>query len=203
MREIRHDIYTDPSKFQLVMIPCSCYQKKDGTAPTQKDSYLSKFVEMNPNLLSEIGKGVEEYGNCPAVLSHIEGTPFPTKFATFPVTPTGLRAENPDQYVFQRLQGKFKEYSLLPGWTLVPRSDMVEFSSIKLAEIIKYYKLTKIAIPFELFTLDREDRDDYNRIRNIMEKHLGNEVFIVTKPVESQGGTVHSGMVSSTVEFED
>ena len=79
---------------------------------------------------------------------------------------------------------------------------MVEFSAIKLAEIIQYYKLTKVAIPFEMLTLDREDRDDYNRIRNIMQKYLKEEVYMVSQPQDGEQGTVQSA-VSSTVTYEE
>ena len=202
MQEIRSNIFTDAGKFDLICLPCSCYQKKDGTVAAPKEGFLQQLVEKCPSLLSEIGKGVEKYGNCPAMLSSIPNTPKPTKFITFPVAPSGFRAENPNDYVFQRLQGKFKEYALLPGWAIVPRSDMVEFSAIKLAEIIKYYKLKKVAVPFEMFTFDREDKDDYTRIRNIMEKYLGEEVFMVTQPQDGEVGTVQSA-VTSTVTYEE
>lgn len=203
MREIRHDILTDPSKFDLIMLPVSCYQKKDGTIPAIKDGFLEKLSEKHPNILADIGKSVETYGNCPSMIKTVADSKLPTKFATFPTVPSGLRAEHPDDYVFSRLKGKFKNYSLLPGWAIMPRIDMVEFSSIKLAEIIKYYKLTKVAIPFEMFTFDREDKSWYDKIRNMMEKYLGAEVYMVSKPTEAAEGTVYSNTVSSSVSFEE
>jgi hypothetical protein len=203
MQEIKHDLITDPSKFELICLPCSTYQKKDGSMPVPKNSFLSQLVEKYPNLPMELGKGVEEYGGCPAVLSSIPNTPMPTKFATFPIAPPNLRAEKPDNYVYNRLKGKFKDYYLLPGWTLLPRSDMVEFASIKLKEIMVYYKLTKVAIPFDMFNFDHEDREEYTRIKNIMSRIVSNDVFIVTKPSESAEGTVHGGMVQSSVTYEE
>jgi hypothetical protein len=203
MREIRHDLINDPGKFELICLPCSCYQKKDGTIPIPKDGFLSQLVEKYPNLPAEMGRGVEKYGNCPAILSAIPNTPLPTKFITLPVSPSNLRAENPDEYVFQRLQGKFKKLSLLPGWTLIPRSDMVEFACIKLREIMHYYKLTKVAIPFEMFTLDREDKDDYARIKNIIEKIVHDDLFMVMRPLEDVQGTVHGGIVQSSVSYDE
>lgn len=201
MQEIRFDLISDPSKFELICLPCSCYQKKDGTMPVPKEGFFSDLVKKHPNLPYEIGKGVEKYGNCPAILSAIPQTN--TKFATFPIAPTSLRAEDPDKYVFSRLKGKFKKTALLPGWTLLPRSDMVEFSCIKIQEIIRYYKLTKVAIPFEMFTLEKEDREDYTRIKTLMEKIVKDNIFMVIRPTESEQGTVHGGMVSSSVTYEE
>jgi len=178
------------------------YQKKDGGIPVPKDGILSKFVEKYPDLPQEIGKGVEKFGNCPSIVMTVPNTRFPTKFATFPVAPTSLRAEDPDNYVFQRLKGRFKPYTLLPGWTITPRSDVIEFSSFKLREIIKYYKLTKLVIPFEMFTFDREDKDDYTRVKTIMKKYLGSEVLIATHTRESSQGTITSS-VSSSLTMDD
>ena len=200
MREIRFDLLADPTKFELICLPCSCYQKKDGTIPAPTDGFLSQLAEKVPNLLADIGKQVEKLGNCPSIVSSIPNTG--TKFASFPVAPTSLRAENPDDYVYQRLKGEFKPFSLVPGWAIAPRSDMVEFAAIKLAEIIKYYKLTKVAIPFEMFTLDKEDQNDYTRIRNIMQAKLGDEVFVVSRPLESAEGNISSA-VSSSVTYEE
>jgi len=205
MREIRHNILEDPGKFELICLPCSCYQKKDGTIPVQKKerTFFTQLVELYPNLPAEMGKGVEKYGNCPAILSYVPNIKNTTKFTTFPVSPTGMRAEHPDDYVYHRLRGSFKDYALLPGWALIPRSDMVEFAAIKLAEIIKYYKLTKVAIPFEMFTLDREDKDDYTRIKNIIAGHCGEGLYIVSKPSDPSGGTVTNATVQSSVTYED
>jgi len=203
MREIKYDLITDPAKFELIALPCSCYQKKDGTIPIPKGSYFEQLVEKFPNLPAEMGEGVERFGGCPAMLSAVPNSPLPTKFITFPMSPSNLRAMHPDEHIYQRLQGKFKDLSLLPGWTLVPRSDMIEFAAIKLAEIMEYHKLTKVAIPFEMFMFDREDKDDYTRVKNIMSRIVNNDVHIVSKPSEDAGGTVHGGMMQSSVSYEE
>jgi len=205
MQEIRYNILEDPSKFELICIPCSCYQKKDGSIPVQKKekTLFGEFVEAYPNLPTEMGEGVEKYGNCPKILNSIPNLKTTTKFCTFPTSPTSLRAKNPDNYVYHRLKGKFKPYSLLPGWSILPRCDMVEFAAIKLSEIIHYYKLTKVAIPFEMFTFDREDVDHYNTIKNILTKHVKDGLFMVSKPNEPDRGTVHNTAVQSSVTYED
>lgn len=202
MKTINYDILNNPSKFSIILICCSVYQKKDGTSPVMSGGMLEELVEKCPSLPSQIGKAVEQYGGCPAILSHIPNTPIPTKFATFPVTPSNLRAENPDDYVYNRLKGKFKKYSLLPGWALVPRSDMVEFSAIKLAEIIKYYKLETVALPYDLFTFDEEDQEHAERAINIIERVVTDALIIVKRPKENTQGTVQA-TASSQVYYED
>jgi len=202
MKEIRHDILSDPGKFELICLPVSCYQKKDGSYPAQKGSMLESFAQMCPTLLTDLGGGVERYGNCPAILGSIPNTPIPTKFITFPVAPTSLRAHNPNLYVYQRFQDKFKENSVLPGWVLLPRSDMVEFAAIKLKQIMKFYKLTKVAIPFEMFTLERNDREDYVRIQKIINQHITEGLYLVSKPMGDSKGVVHTN-VQSSVTYED
>jgi len=199
MRHINFDIFSNPSKFDLILLPCTCYQKKDGTVPVMKDSFLEKIVERCPSLTSQIGKGVEAYGNCPSILSHIPKTPKPTKFATFPFSPPALRAEDPDKYVYSRLKGDFKKFSLIPGWALMPRADMVEFSAIKLMEIIKYNKLDAVALPLEMFTFDAEDKQHADRILSIIERTVVESLFIVTQPHDQ----VQSNLVSSQVYFEE
>jgi len=204
MQEIKHDIIEDPGKFSLIALPCTAYQKKTGEVPVPKEGLLSRLVEKYPNLPMDIGSTVEKYGNCPSIMKTIADMKTPTKFCTFPVSPTSLRVQNPDNYVFRRLIGRFKKpYSLLPGWTLVPRSDMVEFSAIKLAEIMRFYKLSNVAIPFELFTFDREDKDDYTRIKNIICKYIKEGLYLVSRPSESTQGTIISNIARSTVTFEE
>ncbi len=203
MQEIRHDLVNDPGKFELICVPISCYQKKDGSVPPgPKDGILRELFEKYPNLSAEMGRGIEFYGNCPAILSHIEGTEFPTKFATFPVAPSNLRAENPTSHVFNRLHGRCKNNALLPGWMLVPRTDIVEFAAIKLAEIMKFQHLTKVAIVFEAFTFDREDKNDYNRIKEIISRHVPRNLFMVSKPHDAPTGSI-AGSVSSSVSYDD
>ena len=196
MREITHNILEDPSKFQLILLPCTVYQKKDGTTPVQKSGFFHDLVEKYSFLPASIGKSVEKYGNCPAILESIPNTKFPTKFGTFPVTPTSLRVENPDDVVYSRLKGKFKKYSLLPGWTLLPRSDMVEFSCIKLLEIMKYYKLSQVALPFEMFAFDREDESDYLRTASIIQKFIPDNLYLVFKPRQDEN--IHGNIVQTT-----
>ena len=202
MKHININLLEDIGKFQLVCLPISVYQKKDGTVPVQKDSLLGKIVEKFPDLPTELGNGVERFGNCPAILSSVPNTPYPTKFITFPTSPSNLRAENPDNYVFKRLQGKFKKHALLPGWSIVPRSDMVEFSSIKLNEIIKFYKLTEVVIPFELFTFDRDDKSDYERVLSIIGKHIKSNIYISHETNQPSTGTEKVN-VSSEVSMDD
>ena len=201
MQEINFDVLEDPFKFELIMLPCSCYQKKNGEVAVMKGSFLEQLLEKAPSLKTEIAKAVENMGNCPSILSSIPGSPIPTKFCTFPVTPTSLRAEDPDKHVFNRLKGNFKKYKLLPGWMLLPRSDMVEFSAFKLSEIIRYYKLTKVIFQYEAFTFDAEDKEEYTRVRNIMAKYLKEGVFIARKPVGNIQGEQHV-MTTSSVTME-
>jgi len=203
MKSINFDILSKPGEFELILIPCSCYQKKGGEMPVMKGGLLEEIVSRCPSLPTQIGKAVEQYGNCPAILSHIPGTKHPTKFATFPISPTSLRAENPDDYIFHRLKGRFPKYKLLPGWTLLPRSDMLEFAAIKLAEIIKYYKLTMVALPFELFTLDPEDKKETERILGIIGRIVTEGLYIVHRPEESSQGTVRNNIVTSQVYYEE
>jgi len=202
MQEISLDVLKDPFKFELIMIPCSCYQKKNGEVAVMPNSFLDELIKKAPTLRTEIGKAVERYGNCPAVLSAIPGSPIPTKFCTFPISPSNLRAEDPDDYVFHRLKGKFKKYSLLPGWTLLPRIDMVEFSAIKLREIIKYFRLTKIVLQYESFTLDKEDKMHYTKIQNIMQRYLQESFYVAHMPKENIE-VKNQVTATSSVTFEE
>lgn len=197
MKIINFDLLSNPGEFEVFLLPISVYQKKNGTIPVMKGGFLEKIVSKAPNLPSDIGKSIEKYGNCPAVLHHIPGTRYPTKFITFPVSPTALRAENPDQHVFHRLKGRFKKFSLLPGWTLLPRVDMVEFSCIKLREIIKYHKLTKIAFPFEMLTFEKEDRHIFNHLGEIIEKVIPSGFFVLEnkeEKIESYNTVIESNV---------
>lgn len=203
MKTINFNILANPGKFELILIPCSCYQKKNGKSPIMGESLLDEVVKRCPSLPAQIGKGVEEFGNCPTILSHIPNTPSPTKFATFPVTPSNLRAEEPDKYVFNRLSGKFKKYSLLPGWAVCPRSDMVEFSCIKLVEIIKYYKLTSVALPYDMFTFEDADQKHADRVLGIIGRIVTESLYIVKTPTEAEEGTVQTSVASSQVYFEE
>jgi len=204
MKQITFNILENPGKFELILLPCSCYQKKDGTSPVMSNSFMEEIVKRCPSLPKQIGKGVETYGNCPSILSHIPNTPGPTKFATFPVTPSNLRAENPDDYVYNRLVGKFKKkYCLLPGWSLLPRSDMVEFACIKLIEIIKYYSLNMVCLPLELFNFDPEDQKDKDRVLGIIGRIVTEGLFITSLPNESEQGTVQTSVATSQVYYEE
>lgn len=199
MQQINHDILSDPGKFQLILIPCTCYQKRDGTTPVMKNSLFEKIVEKCPSLTQRIGNGVEEFGNCPAILNHIPGTKYPTKFATFPVSPVNLRPKDPDQYVFHRLVGKFNKNSFVPGWALAPRSDMVEFSSIKLVEIMKYYKLHSVALPYELFTFGEDDKKHEERTLNIISRIVHEGLYLTRVGEDQNYGTIYNSLVTSEV----
>jgi len=202
MKTINFDILSDPRKFDIILLPVSVYQKKNGTSPVMGGGMLEEIVAKCPSLPTQIGGAVEKYGGCPAILSHIPNTPKPTKFATFPVTPSNLRAENPDDYVFNRLKGSFKKYSLLPGWAIAPRSDMVEFASIKLLEIIRYFKLDTVALPYELFTFDPEDKVHSDRVISIVESIVSEALYIVKRPKEAVQGTVQT-TATSQVYYEE
>lgn len=202
MQDINFDVLSDPFKFELIVLPCSCYQKKNGEVAYMKEGFIHSLLEKAPTLAHEMAKAVEEMGNCPAILSSIPKSTLPTKFCTFPVSPTSIRAEEPDRYVFSRLKGRFKKNSLLPGWTLLPRSDMVEFSSYKLSELIRYFKLSKVVIQFEAFTLDEDDMKVFERIRKIMEKHLRENIYIAHKP-KNDGVGVQSLTSGSTLTMEE
>jgi len=203
MKQINFDILTNPGEFEVILIPCSTYQKKGGDSPVMCGSMLEEIVAKCPSLPSKIGKAVEQYGNCPAILNHIPGTKYPTKFMTFPVSPPALRAEDPDRYVYSRLKGKFKKFSLLPGWTLAPRSDMVEFSSIKMLEIIRYYKLSKVALPYELFTFDEGDKTHRERTIEIVSRIITDALFIVHRPKEKAEGTIIQSVTTSQKYMEE
>jgi len=202
MKTINHNILADPTKFDIILIPVSVYQKKNGTSPVMGGGMLEEIVAKCPSLPEQIGKAVEVYGGCPSILSHIPNTPKPTKFATFPVTPSNLRAENPDDYVFNRLKGKFKKYSLIPGWAVAPRSDVVEFSAIKLLEIIRYYKLDVVALPYDMFNFDEEDKEHSDRVLHIIERIITESLLLVKRPKEAVQGTVQT-TASSQVYFEE
>jgi len=186
MQTVHVDLLSNPGEFEIFLLPTTLYQKKNGAVPVMKGGLFEKIVEKAPKLPHDIGKAIEKYGNCPAILHHIPGTKYPTKFATFPMSPTALRAENPDDHVFHRLRGRFKPFSLLPGWTLLPRSDMIEFSCIKLQSIMKYYKLSKVALPFEMFTFGEGDEKDAQRIGNIIESIITQGLSIIVNQAPSQ-----------------
>ena len=201
---INFDILSNPGEFELILLPTSIYQKKNGTVAVMKGGLLEQIVARCPSLPAQMGKGVETYGNCPAILSHIPNTKHPTKFMTFPVSPSTLRAKEPDHHVFHRLKGRFKKYALLPGWCLLPRSDMVEFSSIKLKEIIRYYKLSKVALPFDLFTLGKEEVEkEQDRIMGIISRIVPEGLSLIHHPKENPTGTFRTSVATSEVYFEE
>jgi hypothetical protein len=178
------------------------YQKKEGEIAFPKKGLMEKIVERAPSLPKQMGKAVETYGSCPAILSHIPNTKYPTKFMTFPVTPSNLRAENPDDHVFHRLKGRFKHFYLLPGWTLLPRMDMVEFASIKLQEIIRFYKLTKVALPVGLFQFDKEDREQEQKVLNMISKFVSDALYVLYPPKEDTE-TIISTSATSEITLEE
>lgn len=180
MKEINHNLLEDPTKFQLVALGVSTYQKTNGECvvgshkdiPTQTLLYhLSQKMEQLPSM---IGKSVEKYGGHPAELFAIKPA---TKFFSFPITPVSIRAEVPDNHVLKRFRGKFKKRKLLPGWMCKPRIDMVEYSAIKLKEIAAWNKLERIAIPFDCFNL-YDDEKFSDVVKNILRKYLDEKFYI-------------------------
>ena len=204
MQEIRCDIFESFDKFELILIPISCYQKKrNGAVPVMSDSLLESFTKQYPSLPEEIGKTIEKFGGCPSIIDSVKtNTRTPTKFATFPIAPPNLRTVNPDEHVFNRLKGRFKPYYLLPGWTLLPRQDMLEFSCIKINEIIRWYKLTKVALPFEGFTFELEDKPCYERVCKMLKKFIIDGLYLIY-PEQKTSSQEQITTVQSTVTMEE
>lgn len=183
MRELRVNILECYDKFQLVSIGVSVYQKKDGTSVVPKEGMMRDIVTKWPDLPKLIGNAVGKYGNCPSIVYSIPQTSKPTKIMSFPITPTSLRVETPEDVVIARLAKRFKPYTLLPGWMLRPRMDMIEFSCIKLAEIIKYYKLTEVALVIDTLGLGEGDEKYYEIVRDMFMRYFGSlPVSLCTSP---------------------
>lgn len=202
MQIVEQDILQTYNQYQLILLPTSVYQKKAGEVAYPRKGLMEKIVERAPTLPTQMGKAVEQYGHCPAILSHIPNTKYPTKFMTFPVTPSNLRVANPDEHVFHRLKGRFKPYSLLPGWMLLPRRDVVEFASIKLKEIMKFYKLDKVALPVGAFQFDEDDKAVEERVLKTITTYISDGLFILYPPKETQEDIISTG-ATSEVKFEE
>lgn len=173
MRELRVNILDCYDKFPLIALGCSLYQKKDkGEIVIPKDGLMRDIVTKWPDLPKLFGTAIAKYGGCPSIVYPIPQTPLPTKIMSFPVTPTSLRVENPEGVVIARLAKRFKPYTLLPGWLLRPRLDMIEFSCIKLAEIVKYYKLSDTALIIDSLGLGEGDEKYYDVVRDILARYL-------------------------------
>jgi hypothetical protein len=173
MREIRANILECYERFQLISLGVSVYQKKDGTAVVPKEGLMRDIVTKWPDLPKLIGNAVGKFGNCPSIVYSIPQTKYPTKIMSFPITPTSLRVEVPEDIVIARLAKRFKPYTLLPGWLLRPRFDMIEFSCIKLTEIIKYYKLSEVALVVDTLGLGEGDEGYYEIVRDLFLKYFG------------------------------
>jgi hypothetical protein len=193
MQEIRTNILEHYEKFQLIVLANSLYQKKVlGEIVVPKDGIVREFVNKWPDIPKCFGSSVGKYGGCPSIAYTIKESRFPTKILTFPVTPTSLRVENPEEIVVARFAKRFKHFSLLCGWMLRPRLDMIEYSSIKLAEIVKFYKLTSVAFPVESMGLGEGDEKYYDAVRDIFLKYFGNLPITLcySLKVESKGEAV-------------
>jgi len=172
MRELRVNILDCYDKFQLICLGTSCYQKKDGTIVIPKEGIMRDIVTKWPDLPLIFGKSIGKYGNCPNIVYSIPSSAKPTKIMSFPITPTSLRVEDPSVVVLSRLSKRFKPFTLLPGWLLRPRLDMVEFSSIKLAEVIRYFKLTDVAIVVETLGVGEGDEAYYELVKDMFVKYF-------------------------------
>jgi len=193
MQEISVNILEDYENFELICLPCSVYQKKaSGEIVTGKKGFIHDFAEKFENLPVKIGESITKLGSVPYPCYSIEGSSRPTKIAGFPITPSNLRAEDPDLVVYNRFAGRFKKFSLLAGFFIAPRSDVLEFSCIKLKEIVKYYKLNRVAIPFEGFAFEEGDEKHIDRVRNVLFKHLGDNVYL-TNQIEEKIENVNGG----------
>jgi hypothetical protein len=172
MRELRVNILEHLDKFQLVCLAVSCYQKKMGEIVVPKEGMMREFVNKFPELPKLFGNSVGKYGNCPGIVYSVPSTKSPTKIMSFPITPTSLRVEDPQTVVIARLAKRFKPFTLLPGWLLRPRLDMVEFSCIKLLEIIKYFKLKEVAVVMDTFGLGEGDEEYSANVKDMMVKYF-------------------------------
>lgn len=172
MKEINVNLIEHLDKFQLICCGISCYQKKIGTIVVSPTGFMHDLCEKYPELPILFGKSVGKYGNCPSIVYSVPGTRYPTKLLSFPVTPTSLRSEVADDIVIAKLKGRFKPQSLICGWMLKTRLDMLEFSAIKLIEIINFYKLSEVAIAVESFGLGEGDEDHYELCKRMLMKYF-------------------------------
>jgi hypothetical protein len=183
MRELRVNILECYDKFQLVALGCSLYQKKIGEIVIPKEGMMRDIVTKFPDLPKLFGSAIGKYGGCPSIVFSVPKTTKPTKIMSFPITPTSLRVESPEDVVIARLAKRFKPFTLLPGWLLRPRMDMIEFSCIKLAEIIKYYKLTDVALVIDTLGLGEGDEKYYDIVRDMFLRYFGDlPVNLCTSP---------------------
>ena len=219
MKEIRCDIVEDVLKFQLVMFPVSCFLKTKITKPTKyveddakiippgsivypRDGVLAEFVKRIPHFPKILGESIESHGMCPHLSHSMPNSQ--TKLGTFPTTPFVISVKDINAVILSHLRrDHWKPYRKLPGWMFPPRSDMIEFSCIKLMEIIKYYKLQQVAIPFGGFNMHEGDKHHILRVKEIMNKYLGDEVNLCHPLVEEKTGSLRSFGASSTVTIDE
>lgn len=207
MREIRANLIECYDKFQLIVLATSCYQKKSGEIVVPKEGLMRDFVTKFPDLPKCFGDSVATYGNSPYIAMTIKASRYPTKIMSFPTTPTSLRVKDPEQVVIARLAKRFKPYTLLPGWLLRPRIDMIEFSCYKLSEVIKWYKLTEVALAVDTMGLGEGDEKYWSVVRDMFLKFFGDLpltlCYLPDSPKEKKNDTpevVQSVVGSSYIE---
>jgi len=191
MKEINIDMFEDYGKFELICLPCSTFQKRDtGELISGRRGFTFEFYNKFAGVSREIAIGYQRFGAIPYPCYTIQSTKYPTKICGFPITPPMIRHEDPDYIVYNRFVGKFKKNKMLPGCFIAPRSDVLEFSCIKLREVIKFYKLTSVAIPFEGFWLGEGDERHIDRVKKILFKFLGDDVYLTYQTQEASRGNI-------------
>ena len=200
MREIQANILECYQNFQLIALGCSLYQKKDkGEIVVPKEGLMREIVTCWPELPRLFGSSIAKFGGCPNIVYSIPNTKFPTKILSFPITPTSLRVETPEEVVISRLAKRFKSFTLLPGWLLRPRLDMIEFSCIKLAEIIKWYRLTEVALVVDTLGLGEGDEKYYDIVRDLFMRYFGLlPVTLCSIAKNNKGKEIKNEVISTT-----
>jgi len=200
MREIQANILECYQNFQLIALGCSLYQKKDkGEIVVPKEGLMREIVTCWPELPRLFGSSIAKFGGCPNIVYSIPNTKFPTKILSFPITPTSLRVETPEEVVISRLAKRFKSFTLLPGWLLRPRLDMIEFSCIKLAEIIKWYRLTEVALVVDTLGLGEGDEKYYDIVRDLFMRYFGSlPVTLCSIAKNNKGKEIKNEVISTT-----
>lgn len=192
-------------EFDIIALPISTFQKKNGCVTVTEGGIVEDFVKRYPDIPREMGKVVEIYGGCPHDVAAFTMNSRTVKLFTFPITPVTIIAQEPDKIVQTQFIGRFKKGKLVPGFLCKPRLDMVEFSAFKLAQILKWFSMKNnsltCAIPINAFGLVPSDTEDIKALRGILDKYLDNNFYLIMPPKSAEKPLISS--VQSTVTYDD
>jgi hypothetical protein len=172
MKEIVGDLWAQPA--DAICVTTNGHVTTAGRAVMGRGC-AKEATQKVPGIQQTLGKMIQTYGNKVTRLAIYNGK----CIVAFPVKSEGEVCTVKQDNVVVHMKHQFRPGHMVPGWACKARLDIIEESCKLLVELAHLKKWTKVILPRPGCGYGELHYDD---VRPILERHLDDRFYIITKP---------------------